>query len=167
MDIRNKINHLLEKAIVILMVTLVVDVTWQVLSRYLNKLLAELNTGIPSQLYTFTDELAGFLLIWVGLIGAAYVTGKGEHLAIDLLVSKSKDKMKKNIEIAIRSFIILFAVCVMIIGGIWLVYTRFHLNQVSAAMQIPLGYVYLVLPISGVLITYYSFHDIILKLQNR
>ena len=33
-----------------------------------------------------TDELAGYLLIWVGLLGAAYVSGKNEHLAIDLLL---------------------------------------------------------------------------------
>ncbi|WP_316931840.1 TRAP transporter small permease [Parabacteroides distasonis] len=48
---------------------------WQVLSRYI--------LVSPSSV---TDELAGYLLIWVGLLGAAYVSGKNEHLAIDLLL---------------------------------------------------------------------------------
>ena len=50
----------------------------------------------------------------------------------------------------------MFALTVMVIGGIWLVYTRFFLGQISAALELPLGYVYLVLPLTGVLIMYYS-----------
>jgi TRAP-type C4-dicarboxylate transport system permease small subunit len=45
---------------------------------------------------------------------------------------------------------------VLVIGGTWLVYTRFYLGVTSAALQIPLGYVYIVLPLSGLLIVYYS-----------
>jgi hypothetical protein len=56
------------------MIILVLDVLWQVVSRYL--------LSSPS---SFTDELAGFLLIWVGFIGAAYTTGLKGHLAIDIL----------------------------------------------------------------------------------
>ena len=33
----------------------------------------------------FTDELARYLLIWLGLLGAAYAVGQRMHLAIDLL----------------------------------------------------------------------------------
>jgi TRAP-type C4-dicarboxylate transport system permease small subunit len=48
---------------------------------------------------------------------------------------------------------------VMITGGIRLVYISFHLGQTSSAMQLSLGYIYLVLPLSGSLILYYAaFH---------
>jgi TRAP-type C4-dicarboxylate transport system permease small subunit len=44
----------------------------------------------------------------------------------------------------------------MIIGGSWLVYTRLYLGQISAAMEIPIGYVYLIVPVAGLLICYYA-----------
>lgn len=150
MTLRNKIDRVLEYFLVTIMSLLVIDVLWQVTSRYI--------LSSPS---SFTDELAGFLLIWVGLFGAAYVTGKQEHLAIDLLIQKSKPARRKKLENMINIFILLFALFVLVVGGSWLVYTRFILGVKSAALQLPLGYVYLVLPISGLLVAYYSVDNII------
>jgi hypothetical protein len=65
MTLRENIDKILEKFVAALMAILVVDVLWQVISRYV--------LSAPS---SFTDELAGFLLIWVGLFGSAYVAGK-------------------------------------------------------------------------------------------
>lgn len=145
----NKVlNKSLEALLVLLMSVLVIDVLWQVASRY-----------ILSDPSSFTDELAGFLLIWVGLLGAAYVTGRNEHLAIDILLQKTRESRKRNLQLAIYLCIFVFALAVMFVGGTWLVYTRFLLSVQSAALQLPLGYVYMVLPISGALIMYYSiFH---------
>jgi len=42
-----------------------------------------------------------------------------------------------------------------------LMYTRFVLQVKSAALQLPLGYVYIVLPISGLIIMYYEVLHII------
>ena len=108
---------------------------------------------------SYTDELAGYLLIWVGLLGAAYVAGKREHLAIDLLLQKSSEERKFKLEMIIGVFIILFSITVMVIGGLWLVFTRFFLSVKSAALNIPLGVIYLVLPISGLLITYFNIDN--------
>jgi len=67
----------------------------------------------------------------------------------------------------IHSLVGLFALTVMVIGGIWLVCTRFYLGQISAALELPLGYVYLVLPVSGIFIIYYSIHNTILSFQQN
>ena len=144
MTIREKIDKVIEFALIVLISTLVLDVLWQVFSRYV--------LASPS---SFTDELAGFLLIWVGLLGAAYVAGKNEHLAIDLMLQKMKGKKKRNLQIFINSIVGIFAVFVMVFGGTWLVYTRFILSVKSAALALPLGYVYLIVPVSGLLILYY------------
>ncbi|PID89368.1 MAG: TRAP transporter permease DctQ, partial [Bacteroidia bacterium] len=141
----SSINRFLEVVLITLMSVLVLDVLWQVFSRYV--------MNSPS---SFTDEMAGFLLIWVGLLGAAYVSGKKEHLAIDILLQKSTVAKRKKLNILIDVLIIGFSAFVLIIGGIWLVYTRFALDVKSAALNIELGYVYLILPISGFLIIYYS-----------
>ncbi|MFA5588830.1 MAG: TRAP transporter small permease, partial [Mariniphaga sp.] len=116
---------------------------------------------------SFTDELAGFLLIWVGLLGAAYVAGKREHLAIDLLIQKSSPQRKYILELIISAIVVLFAVTVLIIGGSWLVYTRFYLSVRSAALGMPVGIVYLVLPISGILIAYFDIDNIIKMVKDN
>uniref|UniRef100_UPI003217ABB4 TRAP transporter small permease n=1 Tax=uncultured Draconibacterium sp. TaxID=1573823 RepID=UPI003217ABB4 len=148
MTIRQKIDKALEIVLVAIMSLLVIDVLWQVFSRYI--------LSAPS---SFTDELAGFLLIWVGLLGAAYVAGKNEHLAIDLMLQKLKGAKKRRLQIVINAIVGLFALGVMVIGGSWLVYTRFYLGVKSAALVLPLGYVYLVVPISGILIIYYAIDN--------
>jgi TRAP-type C4-dicarboxylate transport system permease small subunit len=156
MKLRRIIDATLRNFLIFLMIILVIDVLWQVFSRYI--------IGVPS---SFTDELAGFLLIWVGLGGAAYATGNKLHLAIDLFPSKLPPDKRKYLEIFINILIIAFALTVMVVGGTWLVLTRFYLGQISSALQISIGYVYLILPISGLLICYYSVDDILLLLNLR
>ena len=138
---RKIIDKGLELSLIFLMAFLVVDVLWQVLSRYI--------LVSPSSV---TDELAGYLLIWVGLLGAAYVSGKNEHLAIDLLLQHMRPSRRK----LLRLFILL-----IFVGGAWLVYTRFHLGVTSASLEINLGYVYLALPLGGLLTAYYAIDNAI------
>jgi len=147
---QKKLDRVLEVFLVIIMSVLVLDVLWQVFSRYL--------LSSPS---SFTDELAGFLLIWVGVLGAAYVSGKKEHLAIDILIQKSPPARQRKLQFLIHSLVFLFALSVMVIGGIILMYTRFVLEVKSAALQLPLGYVYVVLPISGLIIMFYEMLHIL------
>lgn len=151
-----RINRILEIALIFLLSILVIDVLWQVFSRYV--------LSSPS---SFTDELAGYLLIWVSLLGAAYVAGRQEHLAIDILLQRSRPARRRRIQLLIYLVILVFALSVMVIGGIWLVYTRFVLDVKSAALELPLGYVYIVLPLSGLLISYFTIiHIYELKQKN-
>ena len=150
MKFQQSLNKVLEIILVVLMSVLVIDVLWQVFSRYL--------LSSPS---SFTDELAGFLLIWVGVLGAAYVDGRKEHLAIDILVQRSSPARQRKLLFIIHSMIFLFALFVMVVGGIILMYTRFVLQVKSAALQLPLGYVYIILPVSGLLIMYYEILHIL------
>ncbi|MGM0376171.1 MAG: TRAP transporter small permease [Bacteroidota bacterium] len=150
MNFRKKVDKTLEVFLVVIMSILVIDVVWQVASRYL--------FGTPS---SFTDELATFLLIWVGMAGAAYVKGKNEHLAIDILPDKLKPKRKNRLMVFINLFIIIFSATILVTGGSWLAYTRFNMGQISSALQLPVGFVYLIVPISGILMIYYSIDDII------
>ncbi|MCT4586958.1 MAG: TRAP transporter small permease [Carboxylicivirga sp.] len=152
MKLKQNIDKILEYILIGLMGLLVIDVLWQVMSRYI--------LTSPS---SFTDELAGFLLIWVGVLGSAYVAGQKQHLAIDLLIQKSSLTNQKRLNLIINISIALFALFVMVVGGTWLSLTRFQFNVSSAALHLPLGYVYLILPISGLLILYYSVYFIFEK----
>ena len=148
-SVKNIIDKVLSWIIIVLMAVITVNVLWQGFSRFVLQ--------NPS---SFTEELARYMLIWIGILGAAYVAGQKLHLAIDLLSTKLIGKSKALLEIFIQLCIFVFSFFVMVIGGIRLVYITLQLNQISAALQVPLGYVYLVLPISGILMMFYSIYFI-------
>lgn len=150
MTIRKYIDTALFWLLVMLMALMTLNVLWQVASRYLLQ--------SPS---SFTDELARYLLMWVGLLGASYVSGKKMHMAIDLLPASLHGKKEKMLNAFINLVVAVFALLVMVWGGIRLVYITLSLEQLSPALNIPLGYVYFSLPLSGLLIVYYSLDNML------
>ncbi|MDZ7414233.1 MAG: TRAP transporter small permease, partial [candidate division KSB1 bacterium] len=134
----------------VLMATMVIDVTWQVFTRFVLR--------DPS---SYTEEIARFQLVWIGLLGASYAYRTKAHLGIDVLAAKLKGNRKRLLEIIINLLVLAFAFFVMVVGGIRLVRLTFILRQVSAALGIPIGYVYIVIPLSGVLIIYFALYFII------
>ncbi len=149
MRFRNTLDKLLEKTLIALLGAMVIDVLWQVLAGYF--------PFLPS---SFTDELARFLLIWVGLLGAAYATGKRMHLALELIFTRLDTRQTRRLRQFIYGLTALFAVLVMVIGGMRLIFITLSLGQTAPALGVPLGYVYVVLPLSGVLIAFYSLTNL-------
>lgn len=147
---KSKLDRVIAAMLIILMALMVLNVTWQVTSRYIFQ--------DPS---SFTDELSRYMLIWVGMLGAAYVAGKNEHLAIDIILTSLKEKLQKKVLILVGVLVMVFALTVMVIGGSNLVYITFILGQKSAALQIPLAYVYGIIPFSGILVCYYQIFTIV------
>ncbi len=142
-----------------LMAFIVLDVTWQVLSRFVVR--------HPSP---YTEELARFLLIWIGLLGSSYAYRQKMHLGVDVLVQKFSPKNQVWAEILIHSLVLIFAVAVMVWGGFRLVFLTIKLDQISAALQVRMGYVYIVIPLSGLLITFYALlflRDASLQLKGK
>jgi len=154
--VKHILDEILETLVISLMGGIVLTIVWQVVSRYV--------FNSPSE---FTDELSRYLLIWVGILGASYVTGTRGHIAIDFFMEKYFSSRKKQNEYFIQASILVFAIAVLIVGGIRLVYITLTLGQISAALQIPLGYVYMVLPLGGFIISFYSlYHMLTLKNTN-
>ena len=147
---RHYIDKYLERILVVIMALMVLSVLWQVFARYI--------LSAPS---SFTEELSRFLFIWIGVLGTAYASGKRTHLAITILPQKLSAAKRRLLNILINILIALFALTIMIIGGVNLVYVNYSLGQVSAALNLPLSVVYSIVPLSGVLIVYYKIHEIV------
>lgn len=144
-QIRIKVNKIIERFLVLILIGMVLNVIWQVFTRFF--------TSSPS---AFTNELARYLMIWLGILGAAYISGKQEHVAIDFFVKKLNNSLRRFIDRFVLLSILSFAFFVMIIGGINLVYITLKLKQYSPSLQIPLALVYSIIPISGLLIIFYK-----------
>jgi TRAP-type C4-dicarboxylate transport system permease small subunit len=150
MELRKKVDKILGYALILIMGIMVINVLWQVFTRFI--------VGIPS---SFTDELARYLMIWLGILGAAYVSGQNMHVAIDVLPLRASAKTQKKLKLIVYIMIIAFAVLAMVMGGLRLVYITYVLDQHSPALQIPLAAVYFAIPLSGALIIYYKISDIL------
>jgi TRAP-type C4-dicarboxylate transport system permease small subunit len=100
-------------------------------------------------------------MIWIGILGAAYVSGRNKHVAIDVLPSRLGLTTQKKLRLIVRILIILFCFFALVIGGSRLVYITHLLDQNSPALQLPLSVVYMIIPISGLLIIYYKISDIL------
>ena len=155
-SITHFIDKILEKILILLFGLMVSVVTWQVFTRFL------LNS--PS---SFTEELSTYLLIWISLLGAVYALRKQAHLGIDIITSRLSGRSKKISTYIIHFFIILFSFFVLMWGGIRLVWMTLQLNQISASLQIKIGYIYFILPISGLLMIYYSIYFLINEKNNN
>lgn len=143
--IKRPINYILSTFSIFMMVVLVVCVTWQVFSRNV------LQT--PS---TVTDEIARFSMIWVALLGAAYTVGTQKHLSIDLLTSNLVGRKKHFSDMVIYLVVLAFAAIAMVYGGGMQTLKIFASSQVSSALRISMGWFYLSIPVSGILIIFYS-----------
>ena len=144
------LDSIMKNVLAGLMAIMVIVVSWQVATRYL------LNS--PS---SYTEELASYLLIWISLLGASYALRLKAHLGIDVLTRKLAGGSKRTMEIVALLAVIFFSLLILVVGGLRLVQVTFYLNQLSAAFQVPVAYVYLVLPLSGVLMIYYSIYLIL------
>ncbi len=144
------LNRAIENLLVIIFALLVLDVVWQVFSRY-----------VVGQSSSFTEEFARFALIWLTVLGAAYINGQKEgHLAMDFLLSKLPLNKKIQRKKVIQVFMAVFALIVMVIGGGNLVYTTLRLGQTSSALHLSLGLVYAIVPVCGLAIMFFSLYNI-------
>ncbi len=146
------IDKLLSNFLVLIFFLLLICVIWQVLARWM---------GISS---LFTDEAARYMFIWVGLFGAAYAHGLHRHLAVDILLRALRGNAQRRLQMILHLMIILFALMTMVYGGSMLLFNTFTNGQITPTLQIPMWIIYLSLPLSGILITFYSAYDLILLL---
>ena len=112
-------------------------VLWQVVSRYV--------LSSPS---SASEEIARICLMWLGLLGASYAHLDNKHIAIKLLpelAPKERDTIS-------RLLCQIFAV-VLVIGGGKLCLSTLELHQTTPVLGLPVGLVYSVLPLSGLLLS--------------
>jgi len=120
----------------------------QVISRYLF-----------NHSFEWSEELARFLFVWVVFIGSALIIGDKGHLAVKLLSVKLKGKIASTVLNVIIELCSLVFILILITQGGKM--TKTMMFQTSPALGIPMGYVYSIIPISGVLMLLYFIKNIL------
>ena len=143
------IDQLVAGTLMLAMTLILLTVVWQVISRY-----------ILQDPASVTEELSRFLLIWIGLLGAAFAYRQKVHLGFNLIVEKQSELVRKYILTLVELLVITFCATTLLFGGSQLVSLTLELEQISAALGIRMGYVYVVLPVSGLLLIWYGLINI-------
>ena len=147
-NIRKVINTVIKIACILLFGFMVIIGTYQILVRYI--------FNNPS---TISEELLTYSFTWMSLFAAAYVFGKREHMRMGFLADKLNKKKLTILNVIIEIITIAFALIVMVYGGVSI--TSLSMTQKTASLGIPMGYIYIVLPITGIIITLYGILNII------
>lgn len=142
--------RVLEWAVIVLIVALVLDVLWQVATRFV--------VGDPSK---WTVELARYLMIWLAMLGTAVGFARREHLGLDYFKQQLHSDAQRPIEILGQLVIIAFAIWILLGGGTRLAAEVLAGGQTSAALGVPMGAVYLASPIAGACILLISVIELL------
>ena len=145
----NKLRNILNKTIEVICMALlgfmVVLGTWQIITRYL------LNN--PS---TISEDLLIYSFVWMALLGSAYVFGKKDHMTMVFFRQKldnKSPKVKFILSVMTEVVILIFS------GGIQI--SNLAMGQISPALGIPMGYIYLALPFSGMITIIYNILNLV------
>jgi TRAP-type C4-dicarboxylate transport system permease small subunit len=148
--------RLLEWIVIVVVAALVLDVLWGVCSRFVLR--------APSR---WTEEVATILLIWVSLLGAAVAFGRNEHLGIDYLVGKFDPSARRLMAVVVQLLVAAFAGAVLVFGGYVLVNETLRAGQLTSALGVRQGHVYLAVPVSGGFILLFCLERIVELILGR
>lgn len=146
--LRKGMDTVLSTACFVIFAFMVCVGTYQIVVRYF--------FNSPS---TVSEELLTYSFTWMALLASAYVFGKRDHMRMGFIADKLTGKKKMVLEIAIELLILAFSVIVLIFGGFSIM--NLTMTQVTASLGIPMGTVYTVVPLTGVLVVVYAILNII------
>ncbi len=140
--LRRALGHLVEGALLLLMVVLCVDVFLGVFSRY-----------VMMRTFTWYDEIARLCFVWMIFLGAAVGVRRGAHFRLHLLVDRFRPGAARAAH--------LFSVIVVAGFGAVLIWQGWKLVELGQFQQTPVmglskGYVYASMPVGGALMILFA-----------
>lgn len=126
--------YILRAIAAVCLLTIVVAITAGIISR-----------KILNSPFSWTEELTTILFIWLAFLGAAVVSAKRGHVAVDFLTDKFSPKMQKIVSISLNILTMALLV-IMFVGSIILMPTMTHK---TVALQIPRYYYYIPIMIAS------------------
>lgn len=138
----DKLANGVETVMMVLTVSMVVLVTYQVFGRYIFH-------------YTppWSEEMAVYLMIWFGMIGIAAGLRRDAHMSLHYFADKLPQVVQRVL-VFVKYALILIYTGVLTYEGINMV--KLTASQTSPAMGLTISYVYLALPVSMVLMAVYT-----------
>ena len=111
---------------------------------------------------SWSEELCRYLFVWTVFIGSGLGLYKRKHVGVDLL--------EKALPIPIRRYFILFLdACVIVFLIFFLIVgtelAMKNMTQLSPAMGIPLGYIYISIPFGSIVMLIYAIRAAVISFK--
>ena len=138
----------IKSIVALLLLGIVAIISWQVIARYL--------PGI--RVPRWTEEISLILMVWLSMLGSGLAVRAGEHLAIDIVIRQFPRGFRRTFMRFIWLLVAGF--------GLYLAWYGYELaqrtmSQTFSATKLPIGWMYLGLPLGGVLIVLYALRNAI------
>ena len=101
----------------------------------------------------WSEEAVRYLFLWLCFLGFSVAMNRGGHIVVDFFINFLPHPVKRALALASDAVILGFLVFLFVKGtqiaqATW--------NNLSPAMHLPMGYLYLILPISAILLLFYT-----------
>jgi TRAP-type C4-dicarboxylate transport system permease small subunit len=118
---------------------------------------------VVGQALSWPEEVAGINFVWFTLLGIALLTQSGEHIEFTFLQNRLSPRMGKIFSIFTQALVTLFSVLMIAYGY---TYAMMFSSESTPAAGINTLWLNLSLPISGLLVLFYSQLNIIRILKS-
>lgn len=137
----DRIEQLLDKLLLCLFAVMVAAIVWQVFARYA--------LARPT---IWSEELARYLMIWVTMLGSAYVIRHGDHVTVTVFVDLLPRRLalavawlRDALVVGLMGFLAWYGYEFAVLGG----------RRVSSGLALPMTYAYVAIPLGAALIAFF------------
>ena len=114
----------------------------------------------------WTEELARYSMVWLALLGASIGLRQGKQMCMTFVY----DKCAANVRRIFR--IVGDVVCAVFCGtvgyfSLFTIQRQIEVNQVTSALKIPMGIVYIVIPFSMFVMMIYEIYQLALDVTGK
>jgi TRAP-type C4-dicarboxylate transport system permease small subunit len=135
MTLKKFLNNFEEYFVVWTMALMTILVFCQVVMRY-----------IFSNSLSWSEELAKFIFIWLSWVGASYAVKERSHFRVEMFADLLKGQSRKTFELLILVIWFGFSLIMAWLGTQFVIF-HIETGQVSAALEVPMSWVYAAVPV--------------------
>jgi TRAP-type C4-dicarboxylate transport system permease small subunit len=102
----------------------------------------------------WAEEVSQYLMVWVAFLAAGLALREGRHVAIEMLQDRLPSRARRMMRHLVAVLLILFMGILIVLG---FQFAHFAWDQETPVLNIPLGIVYLAVPIGALLLMIHLF----------
>jgi TRAP-type C4-dicarboxylate transport system permease small subunit len=111
---------------------------------------------------SWSEEVSRYIFVWISFLGLVAAYKAGSHVALDILIKSLKGIARKTLEIVNNTLILILSSAILISG---MKLFQVGMRQKSPALKLPMHWVYIIVPVSGLLLLYFSLRTFIVCLH--
>lgn len=106
----------------------------------------------------WSEELSKILLVWTGFLGASMAAKRAEHVGFKFLIERLSGRWLRSVQVLVHLLMAVFLVALAKFG--WSLAVAVGSSQKSAYLDIPYFWIYLCVPVGGVLILIHTIEQV-------